>query len=868
MERTVQSSLTPDTLAAFLRELSAAARKLGIYPPGHPVSVKAAERPFQLLKDLMATEQMVVFAVAEGTLLGCGIPLDAKLLNEGLGKVIVESGLHSISFEAGVTPEEFELFLSQINIKKEQRDLPKFFDEQKVRRIKAGRLQYQVIRDGERVISEDDLVLTGGGSGGVGGSAETDTPQLVQQIERTMTDVLRKHPELLLQILTRKLGGGGRGQGGGTGDGIGSGDVHGSGTGFATGSGSGGTGGSGTGPGAGGSGTGGGGIGAGSGGTGSGGGAGSGVGPGNSGGGGNRESGFVEWRGRISAGVQDGLRALGIGRGMGSGGGGGVGSGSGVRFTPEDYKRLKETFSEVDNEELLGLLVAALRMSFAENDKKSSRAEIGKALTGFRDLLAERESLELLPRLKAEIEQLDLVDNDYLRELLSTDATPKKIAHIEIENFKSDFFLGAVDPANVEDVVGWLETISDLQYTEDFVKKFYAGLDRQGYELTETQHEALLRFASICAENSSAPVAGLQLAEIKERLAEPTVTLKEFQLFTDIIEKYYQNYIDIDLYDEAASLLDLVVQKLDSEVIYEAGVAELAAKVHQRMTSAQLAESLVARLAKHFELVGKPMIPLLEKFNSLEPILVFAGYLNHRDRGVRITLIRILSSFGEKTINAFKLVLSDRSLTNRPANNPELPTESWYKLRNILFVLGNIPHPDSVGIAARFSQDSDERVVMESLIALEKLGGTEGARAISRLLQHPIREISLKALHALGQVGSAADYPYAEDYFLKNVTDRTAILPVLIKLDKQRSLTFLAQILLGESQAYHKLFSKPDEDLNELIVKTFIMLRSVIFDDILRKYVKQSTRSLFGQLRKMESVKLAERYLKTVATTE
>ncbi len=838
MERATQSALSPETLVSFLREVSAAARKLGIYPPGHPISAKAAERPFAILKELLAADKTVVFAIAEGTLLGDGIPLDAKMLTEGLGKVLVESGLHSVSFEVGVTPDEFEKFLSHINLKKEHRDIQNFLETEKIRRITVGKLQYQLVRDGERVVSEDELSAGGGGglgSGGSGSGGGLDSPELMQQVEQTMSDVLRKHPELLLQVLTRRLGGGGAGSGGGTGDGVGSGEGGGSGSGQGGGSG----------------------LGPGSGGSGSGGGTGQGTGGG----------GFVEWKGRVSASVQEGLRAIGIGRGGGGSGAGGSGAGNGVKFTAEDYKRLKESFNEVNNEELLGLLVAALRMSFADG-KQASRAEVGKALTGFREMLQEREAIQLLPRLKEEIEQLDLVDNDYLREILSTDASPKKIAHIEIENFKSDFFLGDVDPSNVDDVIGWLETISDMQYTEDFVKKFYAGLDRQGYELTETQHEALLRFASICAENNNAPVSGLQLLELKERIAEPNISLREFNLLADIVEKYYQSYIDIDLYEEAASLLDLIVQKLDFNVIYQEGVADAAAKAHQRMTSAQLAETLISKLAKHFDLVGKPMIPLLEKFNNLEPILVFTSYLSHRERGVRITLIRILSSFGEKTINAFKLVLSDRSLTARAANNPELSTENWFKLRNVLFVLGNIPHPDSVALVLRFIQDSDERVVMESLVALEKLGGTEGARGISRLLQHPIREISIKALHALGQIGSAAEYPYVEDYFLRNVTDRQAILPVLIKLDKQRSLTFLAQILLGESQSYHKLFSKPDEELNELIVKTFIMLRSVIFDDILRKYVKQSTRSLFGQLRKAESVKLAERYLKTVTTTE
>lgn len=874
MERTVQSTLSPEALSAFLREVTAAAKKIGIYPPGHPATVKAAEKPFALLRELLGSGRAVVFALSEGTLVGDGAPLDAKLMSEGLGKALIESGLSSISFEPGIASEEFELLLAQLNLKKEHRDLQKFVEQNQIRHMKFGKFQYQLVKDNERVISEDEMIFGGGTGGGMGdgsglgtgsgGQYTLDSPEVAQQVERTMTDVLRKYPELLLQIVVRKLGvsGSGGGSGGGIGAGVGPGTGNGgggqgSGTGNGSGSGGGGNGG------------------------GSGGGSGSGSGIGNCGGvgGGSGSGSEVEWRGDIAGAVRDGLRALGVshagtsesgsgaGSGSGSGKGSGAGSGTGVKFSPDDYKKLKDAFKQIDNEELLGLLISALKVSLGES-RNVDRVEVGKTLVGFRELLAEREAIELLPRLKAEIESLDLLDNDYLREILSADATPKKVAHIEIENFKSDFFMGAVNPRNVDDVLGWLETISDKQYTEDFIKKFYDGMARQGYELTETQHEALLRFASLCAEDADAPVSRQQIHEIRDRLSDPAVDLKEFTLLAEMLEKYYIKYIELDLYNEATSLLDLVIQKQDSEVIYNEGVMEYAAKVYQRMSSAQLAEQLVAKLGRSLELVGKPMIPLLEKFNNLEPILVFASYLNHNDRGVRITLIRILSSFGEKTLNAFKLVLSDRTLTARPLGKSELPTETWFKLRNLIFVLGNILHPDSVDIVRKFAQDPDERVVMEALLALEKLGGPESAKVVAKLLQHPTHEIHVKALHALGQIGTAEEYPYVEDYFLHNVTDRQAILPVLIRLDKQRSLSFLAQVLLGESEIYNKLFAKADDELNETIVKTFILLRSVIFDDVLRKYVRNSTRSLFGQFRKSESVKMAERYLKTVSTDE
>jgi hypothetical protein len=114
--------------------------------------------------------------------------------------------------------------------------------------------------------------------------------------------------------------------------------------------------------------------------------------------------------------------------------------------------------------------------------------------------------------------------------------------------------------------------------------------------------------------------------------------------------------------------------------------------------------------------------------------------------------------------------------------------------------------------------------------------------------------------------GSPLHYPDVEEYFVRSVEERSNSMPALIKLDRQRALRFLAAVLLGEAETYNKYHGKPDEELNETVVSTFIQLRSATFDDVLRKYVRSRTKSLLGKLRKPNSVKIAERYLKTTSS--
>ncbi len=862
MEETQLSAKNPASLSNLLKEIQAGAKRLGMYPPGHPAAEQAAAKAFELLQALLTDGQPVVFAYADGRLLGNGAPLDEKLLDTVIGRILHELNISSIAFTPEVTQKEFEKFLPILNSKIEELDFEKELEEAGCKSISIARVHYQLVGDDEKVVQAG--AETGGGEG-LAGALGLGDPSTAKNVENKLVDVIRNKPEMLIHLIVRGkgwghgfgFGGGGKGHSGTSGGsgGVGTGKVagggHGSGGGDQpgeadTGGGHGAGGGAGT-----------------QGGSYSGSGPGGGTGSGNGGSEGESAGGSGNvGQGYGGSGQEGGGGDGDFGLGIGVRGGAGPGT-----MSQDEYDRFKDAFGEIDDEELLGLLVTALRLSL-DDQKEVKRSEIGQTLLGFKDLLVDRNSPDLLPQLQERLESLGILDNEYLRELLAADASPKKIAHLEIESFKSHFFAGTPDMEEVEDLLGWLQTIGDQQYTEDFVKKFFEAIRSQGYELTDTQHDALLRFASLCADDTQMPVASKQISQIRDRLSEPGVELKEFEVLAAILERFYLRYIELDLFRDANDLLELIVQRVDDEsVLFPEGIPEAAAKIHEQLTSAQLAESLVKKLSEKFTQVAKPMIPLLEKFNTLEAIMVFTGHLNNPQREVRIPIIRILSNFGERTIKAFKIALSDRTLLARRKGDPELPQKNWYKLRNLIFVLGNIRHPESVDIVCKFATDPDERVVLESLIALEKLGGSQSARVVARLLQHPLREIYLKALNGVSLIGTSAEYPFVEEYFIRHKSERKQALPVLIKLDKQRALSFLADVLIGESDAFKKVQGKADEDLNELIVKTLTLVRSVIFDDVLRKYVKRSTRSLFGQFKKAESVKMAERYLKTIART-
>ncbi len=762
METSTRPKPTSDQLLVFLREVSAAVRKLGIYPSGHPASVKAAEKPFAMLEELLQNGEPLIFAVADGKLLGNGVPLEDRALQDGLGKILYESGLSSISFDPGLAFPAFEKFLAHLNLKKEQRDLQAFVQSENIKAISIGKVQYQLVGEDERVVSAGMAETLGDGAG---------------EMQSTIAETLRKHPTLLLQLLAK-------GQG--------------------------------------------------------------------------RDQSRSGWTGGSRRGVSN------------SDNGAPTDSSSAtapisVHSGADVVPMLGKELASFSNEELLSLLLAALRENLG-NYKLANRFEISQTLFALKNMLAEREAMDMLPQLQKSLVDLDMVDPKYLELIFASDSSPRKVAHAEIQRFKNDFAGGSISPDHVEELLGWLMTINTDQYTEDIVKTLYSEMETRDHNVTEGQRLTMQRLASLSAEEPDTIVAQTQLTQIRELLSDPSLSSAAFAVLSDQLEAYYLKFLERERYAEANQLLELICQKFDAEMIYAEGVAEYASKAHQRLTSPKIAEALITKLRNNFEGQSRAMTPLLENFNGIEPILVFASYIAHEHRGIRMMLLRLLSGFGVRAIAAFRLLLSDRTLTARPAGHTDLPQESWFKVRNIIVVLSNIKHPDSVALVKQFADDRDTRVVFEAVNALERLGGDEAAYICARLLSHPNREVQFKALHNLVANGSPLHYSAVEEYFVRSVAERANSMPALIKLDRQRALSFLAAVLLGEAETYNKYHGKPDEELNETVVSTFIQLRSAIFDDVLRKYVRAHKRSLFDHLRKPNSVKIAERYLRTTSS--
>ncbi|MFH2055457.1 MAG: HEAT repeat domain-containing protein [bacterium] len=784
--------------AALMRELAAAGKRLALYPEGHPAARLAANRPYEILTLIWERQEKVIISLADGKLIGDGAPLDDRNLLEGLGRAMVDGNLQSVAFTKKLQAEELEAFLGHLNIKQEERDLIGFLKERQISGIEIDKWHYELVGHDEKVVSADQVIE------GVAGDSS---------LRMTLSDLVRKHPGAVVSLLSRK------GQTSATSGNAALARLVCDYIGGAT--------------------------------------------PTEARSTANPGTGQSEGTAEELA-VGSGGAIQGYGSGVENNEAGPkAGSESDLPVTPAlpDPGVVLKQLDDLNDEELVLLLVAGLRESVVDEDLKSD-FNAAQALLSIKDLLERKEDPALLRSLRDALVAAGIVEQRYLDLVFNQEATTEQIACDEAERFLEIFKSGEPEVGQAADLAAWIERIEDKTYLEGFVSRLFDICAAADYELNSAQQGTLAHFLELVANSGESVVAAAYQQEIVRRLADPAIGLPEFRFVGRHLEHFYLSALRQQDYDTARQMLQAINQKAFGKQVHADGVAGHAWELRKRLSSAKAVELVITKLARNFSGCAHAAFQLLESFGGRDAALAFAGHLTHPERGIRLMMIRLLSAMGDEAVATMRTELESQQAGGRYAQLPEVPEMIWYKLRNIILILGNTGHPDAVELLEPLSDFRDQRVAEEVIVALEKLHWDDATRILAKMLSHPERRVHSRAVRSLAERNPKDVYPLVEDYFLRHPSERQYLLPLLTGIDSARAGAFLALVLLGESEAYRELGGKRDEALNEMIVKTFIDRRSSVTDNVLRRYVRDSSRSLFAQLRKPPSVKMAEKHLR------
>ncbi len=197
---------------------------------------------------------------------------------------------------------------------------------------------------------------------------------------------------------------------------------------------------------------------------------------------------------------------------------------------------------------------------------------------------------------------------------------------------------------------------------------------------------------------------------------------------------------------------------------------------------------------------------ILMAIQSEEVAIQLANIVAHPNRQVRQHCLKILSALGKPAVTIFSEIVRDEDNFYRDPERRELPDEKWYLIRNAIFVLGNLKDVEACHALRLRLSDSDTRVRMEIVRAVEKIGGDDGVDLLMILAEdrdEPIREA---AIIALGLFKQPELLPFFTDLLYRQKGEITRIINAIALTGIPEAYSYLESVM-GNKEKMKELTS-------------------------------------------------------------
>jgi HEAT repeat protein len=232
------------------------------------------------------------------------------------------------------------------------------------------------------------------------------------------------------------------------------------------------------------------------------------------------------------------------------------------------------------------------------------------------------------------------------------------------------------------------------------------------------------------------------------------------------------------------------------------------------------------------------------------------------DRAARMSALRVLSRLGKDSISAFSSLLSDPGIFVRKERSPMLRDEQWYKVRNVIYALGNIPDREGIGILSRLRHDSDVRVRLEVTKALEKIGIPESVDVLVAMLKDKDDEVRRRVVSSLSALGDKSCLEPLMSHLLHNSRDTRITVAAIAKIRGAESTKFLSKLLRDEGIKH--LPPRQKDEIKIAVFDTSRQINSTDLADEIEKFVEQRGKGLKSFLVKDKVLESANRAVEAI----
>ena len=518
---------------------------------------------------------------------------------------------------------------------------------------------------------------------------------------------------------------------------------------------------------------------------------------------------------------------------------------------PVDLEALaRDVKSEMHNlseERVLQIVAQALKNRLG-SEQIATVADLEDTLFEVRSMVEKMGNLSIVPKIKRLLKELNFMDEDTIDLIFDGECTKKDLAAAELERAQSAIDSGTVEDEQLRSISVRLEALDDAEYADRLTERLFRDVAScAGNEAAFESKTGIVRAIVESATNdNTVQTCDSLIGRLKNELSDIAIEMPHFGFLCEEALALSAWLLRHGRLDDLLELVRSVLTFTSDEASCSAGVREAAEEFISELGTSDTANRLLRILNVDFEKNHKITYELLIAICTHETALALFDHIIVDDRSLRLFVVRVLSEYGSTAIRVFQQVVSEGEQLSAAMGEETLPLETWYRVRNLLFVAGNTQTPDAVELIERFVSHSDSRVAVEVITALEKIADRRSCQLIAGYLQFGDEEVARKAVIALGNIGGLESLPHLIEMYKQNPEMRSILLPVIAKTGGDEAVDFLSGILLKQESYFEKLVGGNNE--KEKLAAVAALSRTISPKSVerLREFRRQASSGLIG----------------------
>jgi HEAT repeat protein len=232
----------------------------------------------------------------------------------------------------------------------------------------------------------------------------------------------------------------------------------------------------------------------------------------------------------------------------------------------------------------------------------------------------------------------------------------------------------------------------------------------------------------------------------------------------------------------------------------------------------ELVEKLISQIKSGDHEAATSAVELILTLGPDQAFRRLTDIFTDPNKSVRMASLKALRSGGEAALKACNLLLRSEELKMTSSGDGPLPDEEWYKVRNALFVIGELRDPESINPLLKWSECADSRVRHEVTTATEKIGGEQAAKLLLILADDRDPKVRNRAVVALGQIGTTEEASDLVTISERHPDSLSTVVKTLGRLGGVAARDFLFAVL--EDDRFLKEMGVPKKEVPELRILT------------------------------------------------